>query len=94
MWVTLLVLAGIALTTAFLPNPRALDGVSRTGGVVLLASWYSSSGRSQAENVKSRYGKDYPRRGWAKPLLLACLAFVVFVIGVVGRVPSFLKRGA
>lgn len=93
--VTLLALAGITLAAAFLPNPRSLDGVSRTVGLVLLLSWYFSSGRSQAEYVKSRYGKDYPRRSWGKPLLLGCLAlfgFFIFVV-VVAFVASTLKRG-
>jgi hypothetical protein len=93
--VTLLALASTAVAAAFWPNPRSLDGVSRTVGFVLLLSWYFSSGRSQAEYVKSRYGKDYPRRTWGKPLLLACLAlvgFIVFIV-VVGLVASTLKRG-
>jgi hypothetical protein len=93
--VTLLALAGITSAAAFLPNPRSLDGVSRIVGLVLLLSWYFSSGRSQAEYVKSRYGKDYPRRGWGKPLLLGCLAivgFIIFIV-VVAFVASALKRG-
>jgi hypothetical protein len=95
VFVTLLVFAGIPVAAAFLPNPRSLDGVSRTVGFVLLLSWYFSSGRSQAEYVKSRYGKDYPRRNWGKPLLLACLVlvgFIVFIV-VVGLVASAFKRG-
>ena len=94
--VTLLALAGIPVVAAFLPNAKSLDGVSRIVGFVLLLSWYFSSGRSQAEYVKSRYGKDYPRRNWGKPLLLGCLAlggFVVFIV-VVSLVASTLKRGA
>jgi hypothetical protein len=95
VWVTLLALAGITLAAAFLPNPRSLDGASRIVGLVLLLSWYFSSGRSQAEYVKSRYGKDYPRRSWGKPLLLGCLAivgFIIFIV-VVAFVASALKRG-
>ena len=93
--VTLLTLAGITLAAALLPNPRSLDGVSRALGLVLLLSWYFSSGRSQAEYVKSRYGKDYQRRNWGKPLLLGCLALLGFgvFIFIVGLVASALKRG-
>ena len=95
IWVTLLALTGIALAGAFLPNSKSLDGLSRTVGLVLLLSWYFSSGRSQAEYVKSRYGKDYPRRSWGKPLLLGCLALVGFItfIVVVAFVASPLKSG-
>jgi hypothetical protein len=94
--VTLLALAGITLAAAFLPNPRSLDGVSRTIGLGLLLSWYFSSGRSQTEYVKSRYGKDYPRRSWGKPLLLGCLAFAGFIIFtvVVAFVASAVKPSA
>lgn len=95
VWVTLLALAGITSASAFLPHPRSLDGVSRIVGLVLLLTWYFSSGRSQTEYVKSRYGKDYPRRSWGKPLLLGCLAivgFIIFIV-VVAFVASALKRG-
>jgi hypothetical protein len=81
--VTLLILVGTTVAAAFLPNPRLLDGVPRNAGFVLLLSWYFSSGRGQAEYVKSRYGKDYPRRSWGKPLLLACLALVGFIVFIV-----------
>ena len=94
IWVTLLSILGLTLAAALLPNPRSLDGVSRTVGLLLLLSWYFSSGRGQAEYVKSRYGKDYPRRTWGKPLLLGCLAligFFVFIL-VVAFVASALKR--
>jgi hypothetical protein len=95
VWVTLLALTGTTVAAAFVPNPRSLDGMSRMVGLVLLLSWYFSTGRSQAEYVKSRYGKDYPRRSWGKPLLLGCLAlvgFIVFIV-VVSLVASALKRG-
>jgi hypothetical protein len=93
--VTLLALAGTALAAAFLPNPRSLDGVSRTLGLILLLSWYFSSGRSQVQYVKSRYGKDYPRRSWGKPLLLGCLALIGFIVFIflVALVAAALKRG-
>jgi hypothetical protein len=95
VFVTPLAFASIPVAAAFLPNPKSLDGVSRTVGFVLLLGWYFSSGRSQAEYVKSRYGKDYPRRTWGKPLLLACLALVGFIVFIVfvGLVASTLKRG-
>jgi len=96
VWVTLLAIAGMTLAAAFLPNLGYLDGLSRTVGLVLLLSWYFSSGRSQAEYVKSRYGKDYTRRSWGKPLLLGFLAlvgFIVFIV-VVSVVAVALKRGA
>jgi len=49
-------------------------------GVVYLVIWYFANGRSQARYVKERYGKDYPRRPWGKPLLIAIAVFVVSII--------------
>jgi hypothetical protein len=94
--VTVLVLIGITLAAAFLPSPNSLNGVSRTVGLVLLLSWYFSSGRGQAQYVKSRYGKDYPKRTWGKPLLVGCLAAVGFLVFafIVGFVAAVLRRGA
>jgi hypothetical protein len=96
VWVTLLVLAGIILAASFLPNPSSLNGMSRAAGLVLLLSWYFASGRGQAQYVKSRYGKDYPRRSWGKPLLIGCLAAVAFLLFafIVGFIAAVLKRGA
>jgi hypothetical protein len=96
VWVTLIALLGTTLAALLLPNPKSLDGVSRIVGLVLLLSWYFSSGRSQAEYVKSRYGTDYPRKGWGKPLLLGCLALIGFLVFIflVGFVAAALTRGA
>jgi len=68
-------------------DPRAADGASRTLALVYLIVWYFSAGRSQAKYVKEKFGAAYPRRGWAKPLLIGVLAFVgyvalAFVIGI------------
>jgi hypothetical protein len=96
MIVTLLAIVGTSLAAALLPNAKILDGISRIIGFILLVSWYFSSGRGQAEYVKSRYGADYPRRGWGKPLVLALLALVAFIVvfGVVGLVATAPKRVA
>jgi hypothetical protein len=53
-------------------------------GLVLLISWYSSSGRPQARYVKERFGKDYTRKGWGKPLLIAFGATLgyFFAVGI------------
>jgi hypothetical protein len=66
-------------------------------GVVYLVIWYFANGRSQARYVKERYGKDYPRRPWGKPLLIAIAVFVasiilVFVLVVMALVVAGLVR--
>ena len=51
--------------------------------LALLFTWYYSSGRPQVGYIKSRFGDNYPRRGWAKPLLFALAALAAtIVVGV------------
>lgn len=69
------------------------DGISRLVSLVFLLSWYFASGRPQAKYVKERFGKDYVRKPWGKPLAYALggfLAFILasFVVGVVSGLVS------
>jgi hypothetical protein len=85
VWViaTLCVLVGFSVLSAFFPDSKGIDTLSRSIAFVLLLSWYYASGKSQAAFIKARFGKAYPRRGWLKPLLLALLALLGFVAVVV-----------
>ena len=80
----LIVIAGASVAAVLMPTNRTLGGFSRLGGFVLLISWYAASGRGQMAYVKSKFGKDYPRKGWGKPLLFALLAFIGIVAFTVG----------
>lgn len=80
---TLLVLIVVSVTSLLLPDSKALDGLSRIVMFALLLSWYYTSGRPQASLIKARFGTHYPRRGWAKPLLLALVALVCFIAAMV-----------
>jgi hypothetical protein len=82
--VTLVVIVGTAVAAALMPTNNALGGFSRLIGIVLLISWYASSGRGQMAYVKTQFGKDYPRKGWGKPLLIAVLAFIGFIALTIG----------
>jgi hypothetical protein len=70
------------------PDSKLLDGLSKLFSVILLVAWYYAIGKSQQFYVLARFGKNYPRRGWAKPLLFALLVFVAFLVvaGLVGFV--------
>jgi hypothetical protein len=63
-----------------LPDNKGADGLSRAIGIALLLSWYFAAGRPQAKLVKERYGDDYPRKGWGKPILIAIGALVGYVV--------------
>ena len=82
VWVIALLSLLIVVPTAimFWPDLHSLSGPL---GIVLLISWYSSSGRSQVHYVKQRFGQDYPRRGWGKPLLIALAAVVGYFVVLV-----------
>lgn len=80
---SLAVLAVFALVSAFWPDSKAFDGLSRIVALALLLSWYFGSGKVQVEFVKTRFGRQYPRRGWALPISIAVVALLVFLVVVV-----------
>lgn len=73
-------------------NVAFVDLLGRLGGFVLLVTWYYAIGKSQQTHVFSRFGKTYPRRGWAVPLLAAVGVFAALV--VVAVVLAFLLGAA
>jgi uncharacterized membrane protein YfcA len=85
---------GLSVAGAFLPYNKAIPGLLRLCGFVLLLSWYYASGKPQLDFVKSRYGKQYPRKGWAQPLLIAVGAIIgfVLVVGVIAGIAAVLLR--
>jgi hypothetical protein len=56
--------------------------LTRIVGLIVLLGWYFGSAKEQIRYVNERFGKDYPRRSWTKPLLWAVLASVVFFLGL------------
>jgi hypothetical protein len=72
------------------PSLRALVSV----GYLLV--WYFAAAKPQAKYIQERWGKEYPRRSWMWPLLIAfgvvftffCLAFVV------GMAQGILSQGS
>lgn len=76
----------IVLASFAVPDSKLGDALGRAGGIALLVSWYYSIGKSQRAFVLARFGKDYPRRGWGKPILVALGCFVGFIVvaGIVG----------
>jgi hypothetical protein len=87
---SVLVLLGFGVASILLPNDRNMGGLARAAGFALLIAWYLSSGRAQAVYVKDRFGAEYPRRGWARPLLFAALSLVGFFVamGIVALIAS------
>jgi uncharacterized membrane protein YfcA len=86
----------LALLSAFLPGQKSMDGLSRVIAIALLFGWYFASARHQSAYVKARFGNTYPRKGWLKPLLLAVLAFLGFILsaGLIGLLFGLLSGRA
>jgi uncharacterized membrane protein YfcA len=53
-----------------------VDALFRVVFFVYLIVWYFASGRKQPKLVKAKYGKDYIRKSWKKPLLVSAGIFV------------------
>ena len=94
--VYIVTIVGLAVVSAFLPYSRTIPGILRLTGFCLLLGWYFASGKPQIDFVKSRYGKEYPRREWGQPILIAIGVIVgfVFVLGAVAGVAVALLRHA
>lgn len=60
------------------PSSKTLDNISTFSGLILLIVWYYAIGKSQQNHVAARFGKTYPRRGWAIPILTAIGIVVLF----------------
>jgi hypothetical protein len=76
-------LAFVMLTAILFPESKLLDLLSRVGGLALLFAWYYSSAKSQRALVESRFGSNYPKKGWLKPIFAAIAAFVAFMFAAV-----------
>lgn len=63
-------------------DPERADGLTRAAGLLMLLTWYFASARSQAKLVKERFGSDYTRRRWGRPIGIALLGATAFVATV------------
>jgi hypothetical protein len=85
--IILLVIFLLLPLVALFFNPK-----NNTFGLILLLGWYFAIGRRQVEAVKQKYGSNYPRRPWFKPLALAVLGMVAYLAYafIVGFMTSFI----
>jgi hypothetical protein len=92
----LVVIVGLVVASALLPGNKAMLATVRVGSFAMLIAWYYASGKPQMDFVKSRYGKDYPRKGWAKPMLIAVGVVIgfIFLVGAVAGIATVLFRRA
>lgn len=83
-YISLAMLVGNVLL--FIADPKASDAAVGWLGILYLFTWYFGVGRSQSTFVKGKFGENYPRKSWGKPLLIGVTAFVGYVVfgGIVG----------
>jgi len=55
------------------PNPPAL-------GFIMLIIWYFASQKPQTKYIKETLNNDYEKKSWFKPVIIAILAIIAYVI--------------
>jgi hypothetical protein len=75
--------ASVGLLSAMLPSSGFADALGTVGNLGLLVVWYYASGKVQGTYIAEKFGREYPRRGWLKPIMLAFLALFFFVAGLI-----------
>jgi hypothetical protein len=90
----LVTVVGLSVVAASMRGNTSVALLVRLSSFGLLLGWYYALGKPQVDFVKSRYGKDYPRKGWAQPLLIALGVIVgfVFAIAAVAIVAALMLR--
>ena len=73
----------MVLVSVLLQETHPLQKFANRSGIFMLIAWYMASGRLQPAYVKERFGKDYPRKGWGKPIGIAIASVLAFFLAVV-----------
>ena len=64
----------------FIADEKASNDAMRALLVLYLIIWYFSAGRPHAKYVKKKFGSNYPRRSWSKPLLIGVAASLGYFV--------------
>jgi hypothetical protein len=81
-------LVGIALLLVYavvgiaMPDSVAADSLTRVLPFIFLMSWYFGSARAQAKAVRERFGSNYTKKSWGKPLGIAVLGVLGFFLAI------------
>lgn len=74
--------------SAFTEDEKLADAITKIFAFGLLITWYFLNARAQQRYVIAKFGQDYPRKGWLKPIGWAILTIFGFIVvaGLVGGV--------
>ena len=80
------------LTLGDIFAPEWVQGLSRFVGLAILLTWYFKVARKQIRFVKTTFGKEYPKKSWGVPLLVAfaCLVGLIVVTSMMALVATFI----
>jgi hypothetical protein len=90
----LLMLVLYVVLALVLADSKFADVATRGSGLAFLFVWYFAAARGQAKYVRNKFGNAYPRKGWGKPLLIAVVALVGYILAaaVIGIIFAALRR--
>ncbi len=74
------VYAFIGLVVVALFTPEAVSPVIRLIGLGGILAWCLMDAEQQVRYVKKRFGKDYPRKSWGKPVAIAVCGWVGLIV--------------
>jgi len=75
------IILGLSVLAALQPTDSVFHShLIRDLGLVLIIVWYMGNAREQTGYIKSRFGRDYQRKNWLVPALLALLSLAVYII--------------
>ena len=72
IWLALSVI--VLLAVLFLPLPSPFGSVI---SLTYLLIWYFSSAKQQANYIQEKWGKNYAKRSWLWPLVIAIVVMVI-----------------
>jgi hypothetical protein len=82
---------GLSLVALFLPDTPTVTLVIRVIGGGGLLTWCCLDAEQQIRYVKQRFGKDYPRKSWWKPVGIASGIIVAGLLLLI--VPAIVANG-
>jgi hypothetical protein len=74
-----LILCIVTARLLFAPT-EVFDAAAKIVAISFVLLWYLVSSKPQVRYVKERFGDAYPRRRWGKPLLIAVVISVTWLV--------------
>lgn len=83
MIVSIVMMLAAAMLAVLFARAKGVSAAVNIFGLGLLISWYVVGARAQVADIKERFGDNYPRKGWGKPLGVAALAIIAYFVAMI-----------